>query len=104
MHKSLENKLIEVLAILEVHYKKPMPIPRIKLVPRLAANWDSPDNLITLLPSIKTFVMKNIGRRFSTRFWVMKFAIWLLRLSTVNGNMGQTVAVDGVTEGHGNSV
>lgn len=35
MYKSLENKMLDVLATLESHYKKPMPIPEIKIEPRL---------------------------------------------------------------------
>jgi predicted SprT family Zn-dependent metalloprotease len=35
MKRALEDKMIEVLSILENHYKKPMPIPTIVFIPRM---------------------------------------------------------------------
>jgi predicted SprT family Zn-dependent metalloprotease len=35
IHSALENKMLDVLAILESHYKKPMPIPSLVLKPRI---------------------------------------------------------------------
>jgi len=51
MHAALENKMIEILVILEDHYKRPMPIPRINLVPRLGLHLGHAtrlDNSVTL--------------------------------------------------------
>lgn len=35
MHSVLENKMMEILSILETHYKKPMVIPKIVFKPRM---------------------------------------------------------------------